>query len=148
MFRPEPCKENAMSRMPEAAPPSLVEPSISTSARATGGRWLVLAVLALGAWALSAGLRQASASQVVWSVGVQSPGAAVQIGTAPVVVVPAPVYHPSVRVMAPPVVVRHWDEDPYPYRHPRFHRHPRHHGHPGHHGGYGGHGDWRHDGHR
>ena len=81
-------------------------------------RGLMVAALAAGGWALSAGMSQAQAREVVWSVGVQSPGVQIGVSNAP----PVPVYvqrpqHHShqrtVVVQAPPVVV-------YPgYRHVR-----------------------------
>jgi hypothetical protein len=75
-------------------------------------RGLMVAALAVGAWALSAGMSQARASEVYWSVGVHSPGVQLGVSNAP----PRPVYvqRPSrVYVQPAPVVV-------YPgYRHVR-----------------------------
>lgn len=58
------------------------------------GRWVGTAVLALGATLGTAGLQQAQANSLVWSVGVSAPGAVVQVGSHPpprVVYQPAPV---------------------------------------------------------
>lgn len=84
-----------------------------TSAVARG---LTLATLAAGAWALSAGLTQAHASDVYWSVGIQQPGVSVGVSNAPPVVVhqyPG-VRHRPVVVYQQPVVVH----QPYPYVRP------------------------------
>lgn len=77
-----------------------------TSAVARG---LTLAALAAGAWALSAGLTQAHASDVYWSVGIQQPGVSVGVSNAPPVVV-----HPYPGVRHRPVVVH----QPYQYVRP------------------------------
>ena len=85
-------------------------------------RALALSALAAGAWALSAGLTQAHANGVYWSVGIQQPGVSVGVSNAPPVVVrPYPGYpgypgvqhHPVVVVPQPVVVQR-----PYPYVRP------------------------------
>jgi hypothetical protein len=84
-----------------------------TSAVARG---LTLATLAAGAWALSAGLTQAHASDVYWSVGIQQPGVSVGVSNAPPVVVhqyPG-VRHRPVVVYQQPVVVH----QPYQYVRP------------------------------
>lgn len=67
-----------------------------TSALARG---LALSALAAGAWALSAGLTQAHANDVYWSVGIQQPGVSVGVSSAPPVVVhsyPVVQYRPVV----------------------------------------------------
>jgi hypothetical protein len=64
--------------------------------------------LALLAWAASAALHAAHAGELVWSVGVQAPGAVFQVANAPppMVVVRPPMYATSsTYVMAPPVVM-------------------------------------------
>lgn len=79
-------------------------------------RGLTLATLAAGAWALSAGLSQAHASDVYWSVGIHQPGVSVGVSNAPPVVVhqyPG-VRHRPVVVYQQPVVVH----QPYPYVRP------------------------------
>ena len=84
-----------------------------TSALARG---LALSALAAGAWALSAGLTQAHANDVYWSVGIQQPGVSVGVSNAPPVVVhqyPG-VRHRPVVVYQQPVVVH----QPYPYVRP------------------------------
>lgn len=76
-------------------------------------RGLTLVTLAAGAWALSAGLSQAHASDVYWSVGIHQPGVSVGVSNAPPVVVhqyPV-VRHRPVVVYQQPVVVH----QPYPY---------------------------------
>lgn len=79
-----------------------------TSALARG---LTLATLAAGAWALSAGLTQAHANDVYWSVGISQPGVSVGVSNAPPVVYQYPVIqHRTVVVHQPyhyvrPVVV-------------------------------------------
>lgn len=74
-------------------------------------RGFMVAALAAGGWVLSAGMSQAQARDVYWSVGVQSPGVQVGVSNAPPPVYvqrPRPVY-----VQPAPVVV-------YPgYRHVR-----------------------------
>ena len=97
-----------------------------TSALARG---LTLAAMAAGAWALSAGLTQAHANDVYWSVGINQPGVSVGVSNAPpvmvhqyptvrhhpVVVNPYPVVqHRPVVVYPQPVVVH----QPYPYVRP------------------------------
>lgn len=91
-----------------------------TSAVARG---LSLAALAAGAWALSAGLSQAHASDVYWSVGIQQPGVSVGVSNAPPVVVhqypgvrhrPVVVHQQPVYQYVRPVVVH----QPYQYVRP------------------------------
>lgn len=83
-----------------------------TSAVARG---LALSALAAGAWALSAGLTQAQASDVYWSVGVHQPGVSVGVSNAPPVVYAYPgVRHRPVVVYQQPVVVH----QPYRYVRP------------------------------
>jgi len=78
-----------------------------TSALARG---LALSALAAGAWALSAGLTQAHASDVYWSVGIQQPGVSVGVSNAP----PPVVVHTYPGVRHRPVVVY----PSYPYVRP------------------------------
>lgn len=93
--------------------------SLTLSSMAPSGRvpaalrgFLSVLGVAAGAWALSAGMSDAKASDVYWSVGVQSPGVQLGVSNAP----PAPVYVQRPRpvyVQPAPVVV-------YPgYRHVR-----------------------------
>lgn len=58
------------------------------------GRWATHLAVALGITIGTAGLQQAQAGSLVWSVGVSAPGAVVQVGSHPpprVVYQPAPV---------------------------------------------------------
>ncbi len=66
-------------------------------------RAVAVVTLAAGAWALSASMGQAHASDVYWSVGVHQPGVSVGVSNAPPVVVGYPSYPV---VVSPPVVVR------------------------------------------
>lgn len=78
-----------------------------TSALARG---LALSALAAGAWALSAGVTQAHANDVYWSVGIQQPGVSVGVSNAP----PPVVVHTYPGVRHRPVVVY----PSYPYVRP------------------------------
>lgn len=89
-------------------------------------RGLMVAALATGAWALSAGTAQArGGDDVYWSIGVNSPGVAVGVSNAPPVVhqsypsyTPYPVYQPR-PVYQRPIVIQHAPvvvHQPYPYR--------------------------------
>ena len=72
--------------------------------RVAGRRWLFSLSLGLLGLAASIGWQQAQASQVVWSVGVGTPGAVVHIGSHPVPqVIYQPVYHPVPQVIYRPV---------------------------------------------
>ena len=55
-------------------------------------RSLALVSLAAGAWALTAGMSQAHARDVFWSVGVNGPGVTIGASNAPVVVHQPPSY--------------------------------------------------------
>lgn len=121
-----------------------------TSALARG---LALSALAAGAWALSAGLTQAHANGVYWSVGIQQPGVSVGVSNAqpvvvhsypgvrhrPVVAYPQPVVvYPSYQYVRPVVVVpppvyyqspgysQRWDERRDRHHHKWHKRHDRH----------------------
>ncbi|MDP2262575.1 MAG: hypothetical protein Q8K24_05385 [Hydrogenophaga sp.] len=91
-------------------------------------RGVMLASLAAGAWALSAGTAQArSGNDVYWSIGVHSPGVAVGVSNAPPVVVhqsypsyrPYPIYQqPQPVYQQRPIVIQHAPvvvHQPYPY---------------------------------
>ena len=81
-------------------------PSISRTSPLARG--LALVSLAAGAWALSAGMSQAHARDVYWSVGVNGPGVTIGASNAPVVVhQPPSYYYPQ------PVVVH---QPPHYYR--------------------------------
>jgi hypothetical protein len=69
-------------------------------------RSLALVSLAAGAWALTAGMSQAHARDVFWSVGVNGPGVTIGASNAPVVVHQPPSYYypPPVVVHQPPPV--------------------------------------------
>jgi hypothetical protein len=115
-----------------------------TSALARG---LALSALAAGAWALSAGLTQAHANDVYWSVGIQQPGVSVGVSNAqpvvvhsypvvqhrPVVVHPYPGLHQRPVVVAPqpvyyqsPGYSQRWDERRDRHHHKWHKRHDRH----------------------
>lgn len=71
-------------------------------------RAVAVVTLAAGAWALSASMGQAHASDVYWSVGVHQPGVSVGVSNAPPVVVGYPSYPvvvPRVIYGPPPAVV-------------------------------------------
>jgi hypothetical protein len=129
-------------------------PSISRTSPLARG--LALVSLAAGAWALSAGMSQAHARDVYWSVGVNGPGVTIGASNAPVVVHQPPSYYypqpvvvhqpphyyrprpvvvhqPPPYYYAPPVVVQSgWVQTP------RWREHP---------GRGHGHGRWDHDRH-
>lgn len=65
-------------------------------------RWLAVVGLATLGWLASAALHQAHAQPLVWSVGVQAPGAVVHVSNLPP---PRVVVLPPVHTRPPPVVV-------------------------------------------
>lgn len=79
-------------------------PSLSRTSPLARG--LALVSLAAGAWALTAGMSQAHARDVFWSVGVNGPGVTIGASNAPVVVHQPPSYYyqPPVVVHQPPPV--------------------------------------------
>lgn len=81
-------------------------------------RWLAVALLPLLVWLASAGVSGASANEVAWSLGVQMPGAVVQVGQAPRVVV-----NPHPQVVYPQVAYPVYS--PYP-RYPAYPSYPAH----------------------
>jgi hypothetical protein len=118
--------------------------SAPTTERSAWLRWLVVVALAVAAWAGTAALRPAHAGEWGWSVGVQAPGAVVQVANMPPPVV---VLRPPVYAAAPQVVwVDQWGNpirQAYPQPQPQPNRywgeersrHHRHHHDRGH--GYG-----------
>ncbi len=106
------------------------------------GRWVGTAALALGVALGTAGLQQAQANSLVWSVGVSAPGAVVQVGSHPP---PRVVYQPApVQVVVNPG----WGEPyPRPGPPPRWYGGPHASaGHGHHHGFYGDHRRGKHHG--
>lgn len=100
-------------------------------------RWWAVAALAVLAWAGTAAWQVARAGELVWSIGVQAPGAAVHVANAPP---PMVVVRPPVYAVAPPVVVYDGWGRPAPYSYyapppppPRHGWHGRGHGHHRHH---------------
>lgn len=118
-------------------------------------RSLALVSLAAGAWALTAGMSQAHARDVFWSVGVNGPGVTIGASNAPVVVHQPPSYYyqqPVVVHQPPPVYYRPRPvviQQPPAYYYPQqvvvqsgYAYPPRWREHPGR-----GHGRWDHDRH-
>jgi hypothetical protein len=121
---------------PQPAHSGLVFHAHST-VRAAARRWLVTLSMGFLGLAASVGWQQAQASQVVWSVGVGTPGAVVHVGSHPVPqVIYQPVYQPVHRpvpvqvLVAPPPL---WYGPHVDSGRGHHHHHHHHHGHHGHH---------------
>ena len=133
---------------PQSNPLSRGDAGVSPARAGIG--WAAAVALAVTAWAGTAAMQPAHAGGLVWSIGVQTPGAVVHVANAPqpMVMVQQPVY-----ASAPPVVVYApapvYQPNYQPYYQPQYQQHPSSyqpyykHAPTAQHGRHGHHNQWR-----